>query len=205
MISVEIVDNEYAAAALDKDGLWLISACGNMYLHHASHQVLVQCLASVIFTWDWVYMWTWDVEMLTMLTIWLHVYIGALPCKPWMLCVFVPWSPSTVLMANVTLVAGVIDTWIHSYVQHENRSLILSLMLICLAIINVDSNCNHELIVTCCNFIPYKHNSVFILLYAPLLKSHSLGNVALKSSFLHISMAFHPWLVLLPSALVRGN
>jgi len=23
MISVEIVDNEYAAAALDKDGLWL--------------------------------------------------------------------------------------------------------------------------------------------------------------------------------------
>jgi len=25
-------------------------------------------------------------------------------------------------MANVTLVAGVIDTCIHSYVQHENRS-----------------------------------------------------------------------------------
>jgi len=95
-------------------------------------------------------------------------------------------------MANVTRVAGVIDTCVHSHVQHENRSLILSLVLMCLAIINVDSNCNHDLIVTCCNFIPYKHNICLFLLYAPLLKSHSLGNVALKSSFLHISMAFHP-------------
>jgi len=83
---------------IDKDGLWLISTCGNMYPHHASHQVLVACPVS----------YKCNIHMRLSVHVDLRCrdvdcaycstpHVSALPCKPWMLCVFVPWSPSACL------------------------------------------------------------------------------------------------------------